>query len=309
MAKLLVTSIGHIIVEIMTDDFLIFEQRATAAHRRRAVRLDPGKRFLRDEIRRRLLERLGDVRQRFSGAILDLGSVDVAQDKASLTAALGGELPGPIVSFDLGAVVADGASVIGDAELLPFGGGSFDLVFSTLGLQSVNDLPGALAQIRFCLRPDGLFLGAVLGGRTLYELREVLMQAEIELAGGASPRISPFMDLRSGAGLLQRAGLALPVADLETITLTYPTMFTLTAELRALGETNGLRARLRRFTRRAIMLRAAELYAQKFADARGRIIATFDVVMMAGWSPAPSQPQPLKRGSASHRLSAALDDG
>ncbi len=293
----------------MTDDFLIFEQRATAAHRRRAVRLDPGKRFLRDEIRRRLLERLGDVRQRFSGAILDLGSVDVAQDKASLTAALGGELPGPIVSFDLGAVVADGASVIGDAELLPFGGGSFDLVFSTLGLQSVNDLPGALAQIRFCLRPDGLFLGAVLGGRTLYELREVLMQAEIELAGGASPRISPFMDLRSGAGLLQRAGLALPVADLETITLTYPTMFTLTAELRALGETNGLRARLRRFTRRAIMLRAAELYAQKFADARGRIIATFDVVMMAGWSPAPSQPQPLKRGSASHRLSAALDDG
>jgi SAM-dependent methyltransferase len=196
--------------------------------------------------------------------------------------------------------------VVGEEEALPFAAGSFDLVVSTLGLHWTNDLPGALWQICRVLRPDGLLLAVLFGGETLWELREALTRAELEIASGAAPRISPFADLRDAGGLLQRAGFALPVVDGELLTVTYPDVFALMRELRALGETNALRTRLRRPTARAIFLRAAEIYRQRFGDAAGRIPASFQIITLTGWAPAAGQPQPLRPGSATTRLAEAL---
>lgn len=193
-----------------------------------------------------------------------------------------------------------------DADLPPFAEEAFDLVVSGLAWQTVNDLPGTLAQVRRLLRPDGLLLACLVGGRTLTELRQVLTEAEAELTGGVSPRVHPFADVRDMGGLLQRAGLALPVADLDSITVRYPDMFALMADLRAMGAANTLAARLRRPTRRAVFLRAAELYAARFADADGRIRATFETIWISGWAPHGSQQKPLRPGSARARLADAL---
>ena len=284
-----------------SDRAPIFDHRAVALHRRRARRLPSEQRFLHDEIRSRLLERLGDIRRRFS-RILDLGSLDEVTGRADLDKASGGDASPAIVSLD-----PSGAELVGSAELLPFKMEAFDLIFSALGLQWIDDLPGALTQIRYALEPDGLLLAAIFGGRTLHELRDVLLLAEIEVTGGGSPRVAPFVDLQTAAGLLQRAGLALPVADLETITVTYPTMFQLLAELRAIGETNAQADRVRHFMAREIVTRAATLYSERYPAPGGRITATFDVIMLAGWSPSPVQPQPLRRGSAKHSLAAHLE--
>ena len=196
---------------------------------------------------------------------------------------------------------------IADAEALPFAAGSFDLVLSLLDLHWVNDLPGALAQIRHVLRPDGLFLGALLGGETLSELRAVLLAAEAEVSGGASPRVAPKVDLRDAGALLQRAGFALPVADADTLTVSYPNALALMRELRGMGEGNAVAGRSRRFTRRAVLLRAAALYEERFADADGRVPATFQVLYLTGWAPHDSQPRPLHPGSAQASLARALD--
>jgi hypothetical protein len=163
-----------------------------------------------------------------------------------------------------------------------------------------------LLQIRQALKPDGLLLAAMLGGDTLGELRAAWLQAEAECESGASPRVSPFADLRDGAGLLQRAGFALPVADTDRLTVSYPDALALMRDLRAMGESNALRERSRRPTRRATMLRAAEIYGQQCAAADGRIEATFQVIYLHGWAPHPSQQQPLKPGAASNRLADAL---
>ncbi len=181
-----------------------------------------------------------------------------------------------------------------------------DLAVSGLALQHANDLPGALIQIRRALAPDGLFLGCMLGGATLTELRQALTEAEAEVAGGVSPRVFPFADVRDMGGLLQRAGFALPVADSETVTVRYADMFRLIADLRAMGGTNVLAARSRRFTRRAVLLRAADIYGRRFADPDGRIRATFEVIWLSGWAPHESQQKPLKPGSAKQRLADAL---
>ena len=183
---------------------------------------------------------------------------------------------------------------------------NFDLIVSGLALQHANDLPGALIQIRRALKPDGLFLGCLAGGATLTELRQSLAQAESEATGGVSPRVFPFADVRDMGGLLQRAGLALPVADSETVTVRYGDIFRLMADLRAMGATNVLRERSRRPTRRAVMARAAEIYAERFADADGRIRATFEFIWLSGWAPHESQQKPLKPGSATTRLADAL---
>ena len=172
---------------------------------------------------------------------------------------------------------------------------------SLLSLQEANDLPGALIQIRRALRPDGLFLGAIAGGGTLAELRESLLAAETELYGGASPRVAPFTDVRDAGALLQRAGFALPVADVETVTVRYASMFGLLRDLRAMGASNALVARTRRPSRR-LFARAAEIYAERFADPDGRIRATFAIVWMSGWAPHASQQKPLKPGSATVSL-------
>ena len=193
-----------------------------------------------------------------------------------------------------------------DEEALPFAPASFDLIVSGLALQTVNDLPGALTQIGRALKPDGLFLAAMLGGRTLQELRAAFAQAESDLTGGASPRVAPFADLRDLGGLLQRAGFALPVTDIDTVTVRYADMFALMRDLRAMGATNPLVERSRKPLARAVLLRAAAVYAEQFADADGRLRATFDIVWLSGWAPHASQQKPLKPGSARARLADAL---
>ncbi|RZJ17959.1 MAG: methyltransferase domain-containing protein [Brevundimonas sp.] len=182
---------------------------------------------------------------------------------------------------------------------------STDVIVSLMTLHWANDLPGALAQIRRALRPDGLFLGTLLGAGTLKELRGVLTEAELQLRGGAQARVSPFADGFDGAGLLQRAGFALPVSDVDRVTVRYPDLFALVRDLRAMGETNVLAGPTRPLTR-DIIARAAALYAERHAEADGRIPATFEIVHLAGWAPHDSQQKPLKRGSAKMRLADAL---
>jgi SAM-dependent methyltransferase len=198
------------------------------------------------------------------------------------------------------------ADVAGDLERLPFAPASLDLAASLLALHGVNDLPGALIQIRRALRPDGLFIGCLLGGRTLQELRQILLQAESETTGGVSPRVAPFADLRDMGSLLQRAGFALPVVDSELVTVRYRDMFGLLSDLRALGWTNALAQRSRQGLRRDTLARAATLYADQFADPDGRLRATFEMVWLSGWAPHESQQKPLRPGSAKARLADAL---
>ena len=199
-----------------------------------------------------------------------------------------------------------GLRVAADEEALPFRAASLDLVASALALQLVNDLPGALLQIRRALKPDGLFLGALLGGQTLVELRNAMLAAEAEIEGGASPRVAPFADVRDLGALLQRAGFALPVADCDSFTVTYASALQLMRELRGMGASNALAARHRKPLRRATLMRACEIYAERFSTADGRVRATFEIITLTGWAPDPSQQQPLAPGSARRRLADAL---
>ncbi len=177
---------------------------------------------------------------------------------------------------------------------------------SALALHFVNDLPGALIQIRRALKPDGLFLAALLGGETLTELRQSFAAAESELEGGVSPRVAPFADVREMGALLQRAGFALPVTDIDRVTARYASPFALMAELRRMGATNALAERRRTPLRRATLNRMAEIYAQRFSDRDGKIRATFEIVWLSGWAPHESQQKPLRPGSAQTRLADAL---
>lgn len=201
---------------------------------------------------------------------------------------------------------AEGIRLVCDEAWFPISEASLDLVVSTLSLQFVNDLPGALVQIRRALKPDGLFLAALLGENTLSELREAFAAAESELEHGASPRVAPLADVRQLGGLLQRAGFTLPVTDVDRFQVTYDSLFALMNDLRAMGATNVLTARSRKPLRRETLFRAAEIYASRFAAPGGRISATFDIVYLAGWAPAPEQPQPLAPGSATTRLADVL---
>jgi SAM-dependent methyltransferase len=191
-------------------------------------------------------------------------------------------------------------------EVLPLQPASLDLVVSGLAFQFVNDLPGVLAQISRALKPDGLLLAAMIGGDTLTELRQSFAAAEAECEGGVSPRVAPFADLRDVGGLLQRAGFALPVTDLDHIVVRYDNAFALMADLRRMGATNILLERRRTPTRRATLLRMAQIYAERFADPDGRIRATYDVLWLSGWAPHQSQPKPLKPGSAKASLEEAV---
>jgi SAM-dependent methyltransferase len=260
--------------------------------------------FLFVESAERLLDRLDDVTRKFPLA-LDLGSRDgllgrLLQGRGGVETLIQGDL-------SLGLLRQAGGRMLQlDEEALPFAPESFDLVLGNLSLHWTNDLPGALAQVRHVLKPDGLFLGALFGAGTLGELRSVLMEAEIAETGGASARVAPFADLRDAAGLMQRAGFALPVADVETVTVTYAGMMPLIADLRAMGETNILDARLKRPTRRAVIARAAALYQEKFAAPDGRIPASFRLIFLTGWAPHESQQQPARRGSGKVNLGDAL---
>jgi SAM-dependent methyltransferase len=197
-------------------------------------------------------------------------------------------------------------SVVADEEVLPLRPESVDLVVSLLALQAVDDLPGVMLQVRRALRPDGLFLACLLGGRSLAELREAFAVAETEVEGGISPRVAPFADLRDLGALLQRAGFALPVTDIDSVTVRYPDPFALMHDLRAMGAGNALVERSRRPLRRSVLRRATEIYGERFADSDGRIRATFDVISLSGWAPHESQQKPLRPGSAKARLADAL---
>lgn len=195
-----------------------------------------------------------------------------------------------------------------DLEALPFGPEQFDLAVSGLSLQLVNDLPGALIQLRRVLKPDGLLLAAVLGGETLRELREAWLVAEAEVTGGASPRVAPFADVRGLGALLQRAGFALPVADTDTVTVTYESPLHLMREIKGMGAANMLSERRRTPVTRALLMRAAEVYSERFGLPGGRIPATFEIITLTGWVPHESQPKPLRPGTATTRLAAVLGD-
>ncbi|MFN7057124.1 methyltransferase domain-containing protein, partial [Hyphomonas sp.] len=198
------------------------------------------------------------------------------------------------------------ASVLADEEALPFAPESFDLVLSPLSLHWVNDLPGALIQIRRTLKPDGLFLGALFGAGTLMELRDVLTEAETELTGGLSPRLSPLPGLRDAAALLQRAGFALPVADRDTVTVRYRAPEDLLRDLKGMGERAAFMPGHARPLPRRVLARAMALYAERYSDPDGRVRATFEIIHLSGWAPAPGQPQPLKPGSARINLADAV---
>ncbi len=291
----------------MAQPNLIFDPDLLRHRLERATRRGPAD-FLLTRTVADIVERLAAVQRRF-GWIADVGTPgpSLARAVASMCpeafVAHVGPLFGPLAG-PAGRVAAVG----GDAEHLPFAAGRFDLAVSALALQTVNDLPGALIQIRRALKPDGLFLGALVGGRTLHELRAVLTEAEAKVSGGASPRVAPFADVRDMGGLLQRAGFALPVADSEILTVRYDTLFALMADLRAMGATNALASRTRAPTRREIFLRAAALYRERHADPDGRIRATFEIISVSGWAPDPSQQQPLKPGSAKVSLASVLKD-
>lgn len=200
----------------------------------------------------------------------------------------------------------EGPRLVADEERLPFAPGSLDLVVSTLSLHWANDVVGALIQIRRALKPDGLFIGSLLGGATLTELRQSLLAAEAELTGGAGPRVSPFADPYDAAGLLQRSGFALPVADVDRVTVRYAHPLKLLADLRAMGETSVLAERHPKRLSRQVLARAFEIYAERFAEPDGRFPATFEILTLTGWAPDPSQQKPLKPGSAKMRLADAL---
>lgn len=265
----------------------------------------PGVDFLVKAAADELHDRLAVVERRFPVAV-DLGGFfgDMADRMRA-----GGRCDTVVRIERLGFLLgADPLAVVGDEEFLPLGPESVDLVASCLSMQFVNDVPGMLAQIRRALRPDGLFTAALLGGETLYELRATLLQAESEVFGGVSPRVLPFAEVREAGALLQRAGFALPVADIERLTVRYDSLFELARDLRTMGAANILSERSRRPANRRFFLRAAEIYAERYADPDGRIRASFDVLYLSGWAPHESQQKPLRPGSAKASLAAALKD-
>ena len=282
----------------------VFDREAVRRHRERAARGDRKAEFLCVEGAARLADRLKDVSRTFSRA-LELGSrggllARELRDSSGIASLVTSD---PSAGFLAG---RPGPRLVADAEALPFAPGSFDLVVSNLALHWVNDLPGALLQLRQALKPDGLLLVSLFAGETLNELRICLLEAESEIENGASPRVAPFADPRELAGLLQRAGFALPVVDTDRIEATYSDALSLMRDLRAMGETNAVATRRRSFTRRATLLRAAELYQTRYAGPDGRVVARFEIATLTAWAPHQSQPKPLRPGSAAVRLADAL---
>ena len=290
----------------------VFNRRLVRQRRDRAAAGFGDAAFLFEEAAARLTDRLDDTTRRFPSA-LDLGCRTGGLAGALLQGT--GHRAGieHLVQMELSTAMAARAAaatgrptVAADEEALPFAEASFDLVISNLALHWVNDLPGALVQIRRALKPDGLFLASLFGPDTLGELRTCLAEAEIELDGGLSPRVSPFVDVRDAGALMQRAGFALPVVDAETITVSYAEPAKLLTDLRAMGETNAVLERRKVPLKRATLMSALARYARNFTDDDARHPATFQIVTLTGWAPAPSQPQALQPGSATGRLADAL---
>ena len=294
---------------------LLFDQQLIRQHRQRASRHYADFAFLKDAAAARLLDRLELMRRNFN-LCLDIGAHDgrlarlfakhFSQESAG-SGKIGHMIQSdPAVGFAR-AAAGYGSGIVHALDHLPYKAESFDAVFSCLSLHWVDDLPGLMMQARRLLKPDGLLLLSLLGGNSLIELRQVLAEAEQDITGGLSPRCAPMADIRDIGGLLGRAGLALPVADSDRLTVHYPHMFKLMADLRGMGEQNALLARLKTPTRRDVFYRAAEIYQQWFGQADGQIPASFEIVTVTGWAPHESQQKPLRPGSAAQRLATVLE--
>ena len=291
----------------MTASPLLFDR---ALHRARLDRAAPAYAaadFLKERAAGDVVMRLETILRRFPVAV-DLGArnghffkaLEASDARANIDVLIEADLSGRMLAG------RGGLRVVADEERLPFGDGTLDLIVSTLSLHWTNDLVGALIQIRRALKPDGLFVGAIFGGATLTELRQCLLAAEAELTDGAAMRVSPFADAIDAAGLLQRAGFALPVADVDRVKVRYSHPLKLLRDLRAMGETSVLLDRSRKPLSRKVLFRAMELYVERFAEPDGKVPATFEIVSVTGWAPHESQQKPLRPGSAKMRLADAL---
>lgn len=284
------------------DPMRIFDRDLHAQRRARAAAGFGEYSFLKKLAAEDIAFRLSAINRTFEH-VLDLGAHDGTLARTLKADPIVGGRVGEITSTDLSS--AFGHRIV-DEEALPFPPQSFDLIVSALSLHWVNDLPGALIQIRRALKPDGLFIATVFGGRTLTELRQSLLAAEEEIRGGAMNRVSPMMDVIDAAGLLQRTQFAMPVADNDARTVRYSHPFKLLGDLRGMGETAAFANRSGPPLTRGILMRALEIYAQRFSDSDGRVRATFEFVTLSGWAPGPDQPVAKRPGSASVRLADAL---
>lgn len=289
---------------VMSNEAQLFDRRLLVRRQDRAAPEVAAHDFLLQRVAEDFEVRLGAVQRQFA-TVVDLGAHHGVLARSMR------QLPGVSLVISVEAsprmlAMCPSPRVLADVEMFPFGDESLDLVVSGLTLQLVNDVPGTLIQIRRALKPDGLLLAAVLGGQTLFELREAFLLAESELEGGASPRVAPFGDVRDYGSLLQRAGFALPVTDTDVVTVTYASPLALMHELRGMGMTNVLSARRRQPLRRSTLMRACEIYIERHARPDGRIPATFEIITLTGWAPHESQQKPLRPGSAQVRLADVL---
>lgn len=275
---------------------VLFDRRLVTVHRNRQASPFASSAFLKERVAQDLACRLKHIRRTFHCC------VDLGCHTGQLATALKDILPNDLICTDLSesmvTQVPSPLKIVLDEETLPFAQNSLDLVISALSLHWVNDIPGLLAQIYTCLKPDGLFLASLFGENTLVELRDCLATAELELRSGITPRLSPMIAIIEAGALLQRAGFALPVVDHDRIQVTYPHPLALLQDLRKMGETNALYSRSQVPMTRSVLARTFELYQERYALPDGRIYATFDVVTLTGWKPHESQQTPLRRGTA-----------
>ena len=273
----------------------IFNRQVLKLHRDRAAEKFEQYNFLFNEVADRLIDKLNDVREDFKVG-LDIG----CHTGQLLYCLRGTEKIETLFQCDISEKFISHAkkdAFVGDEEFLPIKDNSLDVVLSNLSLHWVNDLPGTLIQIRRTLKKDKLFLASLFGGSTLFELRDALITAEIEVLGGASPRVSPFVDMENAGGLLQRAGFSLPVVDTDLISVVYENPMKLMFDLRGMGEQQAINNCLKKFTNRNVFSRAAEIYKERYANGDGTVTATFEIFFLAAWTPSDNQQQPLERGT------------
>ena len=281
----------------MTNAPLIFDRKTIRQNRNRIAPDFKNHNFLFEWSQKQIEGRLNDIKRTYSNALQIGARNDVLNLKTY-------GIQNQSVMDIAQEFTPD---IIADEEFIPFAQNTFDLVSSNLNLHSTNDLPGALSQIKYALKPDGLFIASIFGGETLYELRQVMQKVEMEMYNGVSPRIFPFADLPQMGALMQRAQFNLPVIDSEKITVTYENIFKLFKDLKLMGESNSIIERRKNFTPRGFFMKVAEEYQKSFSEPDGRIVATFEIIFLLGWKPHESQQKPLKPGSAKNRLADALN--
>lgn len=287
-------------------DIEIFNRRLVKERRNRFAKHLRQYNFLHNWVGEQIADRLDDIKREFPSTLLmsarcDDAITDKIVESGKITSVLSMDLSSKMVS------AFSGKAFVADEELLPIKENSLDAAVSILNLHTINDLPGALIQINRALKPDGVFIGSMFGGETLFELREALNHAEMKLKGGMSPRVAPFADMQQMASLMQRGGYALPVVDSEIIKISYNSMFDLMKDIRFMAEANSISARAKTLTSRSIMMEAAQYYDENFAEGNGKVYASFEVIFLIGWAPHESQQQPLRPGSAQNSLASALN--